>query len=134
MTKYVLIISVGLILLTLFSCTHNNGGEAKLYGQWKLVRITNNGIDDTDYEGDIFWRFQNKTVEMRQVLPNHSYRATFGNYRMADQTIFLSFPDDDMPPLLSLPRDTEWGIVKLSGSEMVLQRGEPASIYYFKKW
>ena len=134
MTKYVLIISIGLTLLTLLSCTRNNGGEARLYGQWKLVRITHDGADDASYEGNIFWKFQNKTIEMQQMYANHTSLTSFGNYRLADGTLFLSFPDEAMPPLLSLPRDTEWGIVKITGSEMLLQRGEPASLYYFKKW
>lgn len=134
MTKYVLIISIGLIVLTLFSCVRNNGGDSRLYGNWKLQRITIAGVDDPDYKGDIFWKFQNQTVEMQQVDEVHNATYTFGNYRIADNTLFLSFPDHTMPPMLSLPRECEMQIVRLKGSEMVLSFGEPATIYYFKKW
>lgn len=134
MTKYVLIISIGLIVLTLFSCVRNNGGDSSLYGNWKLQRVTRAGVDDSDYKGGIFWKFQNQTVEMRQVDELHNATYTFGNYRMSDNTLFLSFPDPTMPPMLSLPRECEMQIVRLKGSEMVLSFGEPATMYYFKKW
>ncbi len=134
MTKYVLIISLGLIFLTLISCTHNNGGEPRLYGQWKLQRIVRDGVTDPSYDGGIFWKFQNKTIEMQEMLPNHETYMTFGNFRLADETLFFDFPDEDRAPLLGLPRTCEMGVVKLSGSEMVLTYGNPATIFYFKKW
>lgn len=134
MTKYVLIISLGLIFLSLISCTHNDGGEQKIYGTWKLKRISVAGKDDPAYTGNIFWKFQNKTIEMQQVDELHNSWQTFGNYRLADQTLFLSFPDTERPPLLELPRESEFQIVKLKGKEMVLATGDPATIYYFEKW
>lgn len=134
MTRYVLIISLGLIFLSLISCTRNDGGEAQLYGTWKLQRIVRGGQTDADYEGNIFWKFQNKTIEMQQLGDMHTAINRFGNYRLADQTLFLSFPDDDMPPLLGFDRDTELQVVRLKGDEMVLSAGYPATMYYFKKW
>lgn len=86
-TKYVLIISLGLILLSLFSCTRNNGGESQLYGQWKLQRIVIDGKEDTDYQGNMFWKFQNKTIEMLLVTQEHDQVHSFGNYRLTDNTL-----------------------------------------------
>lgn len=134
MTRYVLIISAALILVTLLSCTRNNGGESRLYGNWKLERISRAGVDDPAYEGNMFWKFQNQTIEMLEVKDLHGSRQTFGNYRLADQTLFLSFPDPERPPFLSLPRECELQVVELKGKSMVLSTGYPATMYYFKKW
>lgn len=134
MTRYVLIISAALILITLLSCTRNNGGDSRLYGCWKLQRISRAGVDDAAYQGNIFWKFQNQTIEMQQVNELHNSLQTFGNYRLADETLFLSFPDEVFPPLLSFPRESELQIVELTGREMVLATGYPATMYYFKKW
>jgi len=134
MTKYALIICFALLLLTFLSCTRNDGGEAQLYGQWKLQRVERDGVTDDSYAGDIFWKFQNKTIEMQQMLPLHENVATFGNYRLSDGTLYLSFPDEQYPPLLSLPRQCELRVVRLKGGEMVLATGEPATMFYFKRW
>lgn len=134
MTRYVLIISAALILITLLSCTRNNGGDSRLYGCWKLQRISRAGVDDAAYQGNIFWKFQNQTIEMQQVNELHNSLQTFGNYRLADETLFLSFPDAERPPFLGLTRECEFQIVELTGKEMVLATGYPATMYYFKKW
>lgn len=134
-TKYVLIISAAILFVSFLSCTKNDGGESKLYGKWKLERITTDGVDSLTYRGDIFWNFQNTTIGMVRSLPEHAVEESFGSYRLADQTLFLSFPDPDRPPLLpGLPRQSELSVVKLSRREMVLSWGYPSKIYYFKKW
>lgn len=134
MTRYVLIISLGLIFLTLISCTHNNGGDSRLYGTWRLQRISRAGVDDADYEGNVFWKFQNQTIEMQETGDLHTSVSRYGNCRLADETLFLSFPDADMPPLLGFDRESELQVVRLTGKDMVLSAGYPATMYYFKKW
>lgn len=39
-----------------------------------------------------------------------------------------------MPPLVNIPRQCEMQVVRLKGKEMVLATGNPATMYYFKKW
>ena len=134
MTRYVLIISLGLIFLTLISCTRNNGGDSSLYGTWRLQRVVREGADDASYTGNVFWKFQNQTIEMQETGDLHTAVNRFGNYRLADETLFLSIPDSDMPPLLGLPRECELQVVRITGKEMVLSTGYPATMFYFKKW
>lgn len=126
-------------------CTRNDGNIGRQFGQWKLVRIETAGTADTSYEGNIFWSFQNTTVEMKRINAGHTAETTFGNYRIADDTLFITFPDEERPPLagLGLQRSNELQIVRLTHSEMVLSIDSPdaadsgtasSTILYFHKW
>ena len=112
------------LLFFVCSCTRNNGNIGKQFGQWKVTSITVNGKEDSAYTGNMFWSFQSSTVEMKTVSENHETVTTFGNYRIMDDTLFITFPDEDRPPLpgLGLKQYAENAIqiVKLSGSQMVL--------------
>lgn len=121
-------------LFALGACTRNDGGVSDLYGQWQLTGVERDGISDTDYKGGVYWSFQNATIEMKQTYPDHSYFQTFGNYRVADATLFLDFPDERYAPLLGLPRQAELQIVRLHGSQLILAYGDPATVYTFRKW
>lgn len=111
-------------LVCLGSCTRNNGNIGKQFGQWKVVAITVDGEQDRSYQGNMFWSFQNTTVEMKYVEDNHLTTPTFGNYRIADNTLFITFPDASRPPLPGLGLKAEGEnaiqIVRLTGSEMTL--------------
>ena len=124
------------IILTLGACTRNDGNIGKQFGLWKLESITRDGADDPAYRGNIYWSFQNSTIEMKEVVAEHEAYQAFGTYRIADNTLFLSFTDPDFPPrpATGLPRECELQILKLTDSAMVLSYGEPATIYTFRKW
>ena len=125
-----------LVVFLLVGCTRNDGDIGRLFGQWKLISITRNGADDTSYSGNIYWSFQNTTVEMKEVVAHNTVYQTFGNWYETDNTLFVSFPDKDYPPrpTVGLPREAELQIVKLAGSDLILSYGEPATIYTFRKW
>ena len=144
--KNLLLPLLTVLVIMLASCTHNDGDIGRQFGQWKLTRIERSGTVDTSYPGNIFWSFQNSTLEMKRVESDHSTQNTFANYRIADGTLFVEFPDDDRPPLdgLGLRRENAIQIVRLSHSEMVLSYdaadaspddGTAADIIlYFSKW
>lgn len=135
-------------ILLFTACTRNNGNIGKQFGQWKVTDITKNGEPVTDYSGNMFWSFQNTTIEMKYLEDNHTYLDTFGNYRIMDETLFITFPDENRPPLpglgLKAGVENEIQIVKLTGSEMVLaytvsaenvNEGVGANmILHLKKW
>ncbi len=61
---------LGLILtfvamLTLVACTQNNGNIGHWFGQWKVERITIDGIDAPDYQGNYFFCFQSGVFGVR---------------------------------------------------------------------
>ncbi|MCM1319279.1 MAG: lipocalin-like domain-containing protein [Muribaculaceae bacterium] len=134
--KYLKYFTVIFIALLLCSCTRNDGDIGSLFGQWKLESMTTDSKEKTDYKGNIFWSFQNTTVEMKEVIEPGEVYQTFGNFKVMDNTMFLSFPDADFPPrpVLGLPRDCEMQIIKISGGELILSYGDPATIFTFRKW
>lgn len=50
------------MLLTLASCTHNNGDIGPLFGQWKVTSIDIDEKPMEDYKGNLFFSFQNDVV------------------------------------------------------------------------
>lgn len=121
-------------------CTRNNGNIGKQFGLWKLTSVETGGKTDAAYGGNIFWSFQNTTVEMKRVEANHAIESTFGNYRIDGETLTLTFPDDERPPLsgLDLQRVNEMQILCLTHSEMMLAysphgTAEP-TVLHFVKW
>lgn len=134
--KITRLILSAIALFILAGCTRNDGDIGHLFGQWKLVSITRNGVDDPSYEGNIYWSFQNSTLEMKEVVAHNTVYQTFGNWHETDNTLFFSFPDHDYPPRPSvgLPREAELQIIKLDSGSLILSYGDPATIYTFRKW
>lgn len=111
-------------ILLLSCCTRNNGNIGKQFGQWKVTDIVTDGQPDESYQGNMFWSFQSTTVEMKYVNENHETVTTFGNYRIMDDTLFITFPDEDRQPPQGLGLkpyvENALQIVRLTGSEMIL--------------
>lgn len=133
------ILIVGICLLT--GCTHNNGDIGPFFGKWKMTKMAIDGEEDKDYEGNIFWSYQSTTISMLRVVDDMSSVLTYGNWSTNDDYSILniSFPDDIFPPLAEtkLPREATLQIIKLKGSEMILQYITPEDellTYYFTKW
>lgn len=103
-------------------CTRNNGNIGRQFGQWKLTSAETGGKTDAAYGGNVFWSFQNTTVEMKRVEASHVTESTFGNYRIDGGTLTITFPDEERPPLsgLNLQRVNEMQILRLTHSEMML--------------
>lgn len=119
-------IPILLFALALFAagCTRNNGNIGKQFGQWKVTGFALDGEENPEYQGNMFWSFQNTTVEIKFVNDNHQTVTTFGNYRIFDDTLFITFPDEDRQPPQGLGLkpyvENELHILRLTGSEMIL--------------
>ena len=125
-----------LCLLLTGACTRNDGDIGRQFGLWKLVSVTRAGVDDPSYEENVFWAFQNNTIEMKEVQADNVVYQSFGSYRIEDNTLFLSFTDPDFPPrpVTGLPRVCELDILRFTRSELVLSYQEGTVIYTFHKW
>lgn len=134
--KILLNIMLLIAVLLPAGCTHNNGDIGGLFGQWQLVSMESEGKDSPEYQGNIFWSFQNSTIEMKEMAAHHEMYRTFGNYSVDDGKLCLSFPDRDFPPnpKTGLPRECVLQIIRHTGGELILSYGEPATIYRFRKW
>ena len=108
-----------LVLCTLAACTQNNGHIGKIFGRWYLESIEAQGMAAPDYGGDIFWAFQSSVIRMTQIEPEHTAHNMSGNFRLEDNTLFISFPDEGQAPFTlstGLPRQAELQVLKLDGS------------------
>lgn len=132
------------LLLPFGSCTHNDGDIGMLFGSWHLTEMTVDGERVADYDGDVFWMFQNSVVCMRQVLPYHEVDERWGDWRWAAKgQLLLNFnhydelrePDD--PSYLPLPQmgliagDNIMHVEHLTGNRMRLSYAN--RVYFFKK-
>jgi hypothetical protein len=134
-----IIAAIALILLALPSCTHNNGDIGNFFGSWKLVSIQSSDLQPVEYQGDIFWDFQNSTISMIIINDRHDTTQTYGNWSADDDILTINFPDADYAPLteLNLPRTCSMRIEKQTSKEMILNyqaSTEQNFIYTFRKW
>lgn len=132
---------LSITLLLSAGCTHNNGDIGPFFGKWKMTKMTIDGEENKDYEGNIFWSYQSTTISMLRVVDDMSSVLTFGNWETNDdyRILNISFPDEIFPPLVEtkLPREATLQIIKIKGSEMILQYITHESeiiTYYFTKW
>lgn len=143
-------------MLGLGACTHNNGDIGDFFGTWKLSEITIDGIDDAQYQGDVFWKFQATLIQMVTVDDStHDYTASMGSWSQPQDNILrldFTHTDTDHPepgssayspvPGLHLPSACvfDMDIISLNSSKMVLRFTDSAGAqpvvyqYYFKKW
>ena len=131
---------IGLLLSFLAGgCTQNNGHIGKIFGNWKFEKAEYNGVDDWDIAYPMYWAFQNTTFRSLYLNSEPEGESAYGNFRLADNTLFLEFPDtiylSSLP--LPIPRQTEWNVLRLTSSEMTLQYNPEINqsvTLQFKKW
>ena len=81
-------------MLTLGSCLHNNGDIGPWFGQWKVTRITIDGVDDPNYGGDLFFSFQSSVIRVCQSFPeSNSSSSIYGNWKESDGTMAVEFKE-----------------------------------------
>lgn len=148
-----------LLIAGVFSgCTRNNGDVGPWFGMWQLLTVETDGVPDKDYQGNIFWNFQNDVFSM-------NWRSTgaaeltriqvWGTWSERDNNLYLDFThSEDRYPAsgtgdgFNIYRPYEqthlpYGevsalkIVKMKGSDMVLtyepDAGEVVYTYILKK-
>ena len=102
MKKDTLITALTALLLSVLSasCTHNNGDIGKIFGKWKLTYIEATDTEKPETVGTMFWSFQSSTVFVQINDGSHDEIGSYGNFRLADETLFLDFADTDYPNLI----------------------------------
>lgn len=129
------------------SCTHNNGNIGDWFGEWQLKAIEINGTDDSEYQGNILWKFQSDIIEMISVT-GHTETEHFGTWSADDNELTLNFTHHDdnnpagsdrysPPSITQIPAAVvSMKIVKLSSSELILQYSTDSSnliVYTLRK-
>lgn len=134
-------IAVALLLTVwlLAGCTRNNGDIGPIFGRWSLKSIDATNMQAPVYEGDLFLAFQNDVVQMIQTGDENRADATYGSFRLDDNTLFLEFNDPQRPvnPAFGLPATCRLQVLELTGHSLVLQYNptdEAYLTYNFRKW
>lgn len=120
-------------------CTHNDGDIGPMFGTWRLTRVTATGCDAPQVEHPLFWQFQSSVI--RQVYENVKPEGTvtFGNWRIADNTLFISYQDgyDPASSPLGLPQQSQLQLLRSTGSTLTVSYSpvpEGTVTYHFTKW
>ena len=93
------IFTLALLAAATLSCTHNNGDIGVWFGLWRVEQLTVNGHSDRDYAGNIYFGFQNTTVEQKLVHDNHSVTQMFGEWKEEGDILTITFPDPRYWPI-----------------------------------
>ena len=138
-------------MVTLSSCTHNNGDIGPYFGTWKLLSISVDGVEDVDYAGNVFWKIQNEVECMVRVNESaHTANECWGTWKEIGNVLQLNHThwDDNHKqgsfyysplPETHLPANSisDLEIVSLSGSSMQLKYvtdDKRVVGYKFTKW
>lgn len=139
---------VALLIMTVTAgCTSNNGDIGTLFGVWHLDRMAVDGEDDTDYDGNCFWSFQNNIIciSVENDPLAHAPERSWGTWSRRGNCIVLNFAhkagDGDQqqmyvpPAMLRLPADADipLAVQHDSGDRMTLVYDTPdgAEIAYY---
>lgn len=129
------------LLLTLTSCTHNNGDIGPLFGQWKLVSIDAQGVEIPAYDGDVFWSFQDSAIQILSRTDQHEFEQRYGNWSLTDNDtkLVLTFPDDrwPAPQAIGLKETSVLRVITLTSRDAVFELSDNDGMsitYTLRKW
>lgn len=133
----------------LSSCTRNNGDIGPWFGTWQLTSITADGKEMTDYNGRIFWNFQNNIIMLSRLASerpgDHTVERRWGTWEETEGYVNVTFSGYDqltgpdgagwkyVPfPILHLPYDSPapLRIVARKGHRMELEYAATDGVTY----
>ncbi len=127
-------------VLSMTSCTHNNGDIGPYFGLWHVETIECDGIR-TDYEGTHFFAFQSTVFQLRYTDDVQTEAYTVGTWTETDAGIDVRFPDEQLwwTSLTGIAWDqvNHFTVESLSGKNMVLSLVNADGHTYrytLKKW
>ncbi len=135
---------LGLILtfvavLVLAACMQNNGHIGHWFGQWKVERITIDGTDDPDYQGDCFFCFQSGVFGMRKVDGGVTYARWTEDKNTGIVTVSFkeAYGVSGACRKIYLDDDVTFRLVSHKGRKKVLEQlkdNGKTYTYYLTKW
>lgn len=143
MKKIVMMFAL-LAVMALAGCTQNNGHIGHWFGQWKVERVTIDGVDNSDYRGDVFFCFQGGVFGVRTASGGMYYgiwRET-NTDDVIDITMNTEVDQSQLPSYDNLHIYVEkamtFRLLSHKGSNKVLEYVRPDDghtyTYYLKKW
>ena len=115
-------------MVTLSSCSHNNGDIGYWFGLWHLDTVEIDGTPVADYDGNTYFLFQGKVFCVRCINEeDHSYSESFAKWQESDdhKTVTITFADEHFPPMINnhmcLETVTTFKVITLTDKEMTLE-------------
>lgn len=122
------------------SCESNNGDIGDLYATWNVGRVTIDGTDDPDYDGNVSWAFQSNILWMVAVLDHEQTDNCYATWALQDdgKVMTIDLSHGYLAELSSLPWGTvvHMSVVTHTNDSLTLsyinKAGETV-VYYLKK-
>lgn len=88
-----------MVVLAMAACTTNNGDIGPWFGMWKVTEIKCDGVNEDQYAGNMFFKFQSTVFEEVVVSEHHAVGEEIGQWR-SDQPgrLVVWFPDERYAP------------------------------------
>lgn len=87
----ILVLMVGLIPV---GCTRNDGDIGDLFGTWRLIEMTADGVAQDLYSDDVkayTWAFQSGIIRIQEIGDRMDYSDYMGTWTRDDDTLILDF-------------------------------------------
>lgn len=139
LSRAIAAVLTAIVAITVTSC-ENNGDIGDLYATWNLERVTIDGVDDQDYNGDVSWSFQSNLLWMIAVLDHEQTESCYASWELQDdgKVMTLDLSRGYLSALASLP----WGstvsleVVTHTSDTLTLKyvnNSNQTLVYYLKK-
>lgn len=128
-----------IIAAILSGCTRNDGDIGVWFGTWHVEKITVNGQNEADYEGNVILKFQNSVMESQSQYAHHDTDNCYAMWHQEGMILRLELPEGSDPgvqygyvPELHLPwlPLIEMKILNLSGKSVELSYMSDNGIVY----
>lgn len=142
-TRHIIRLLAVAVIFMLGACTRHNGDIGPYFGTWKVASITIDGLDDTDYDGTLFFKFQSDVICMTVVNGvEHTREDYWGRWSEDGSVLTIDFTYGDRytpaatgqyapPPESHLPSGvTRLEILSFSSSRMKLRYDSPEGEVY----
>lgn len=130
-------------MLSMTSCTENNGDIGMWFGTWHVERIDMDNSPIDEYNGNDFFQFQSTVFQLRYTDDLHAEMQTTGRWQDNGKEIVVTFPDEKLVWVflygidMSKDASNHFKVESQNGKEMVLSLASTDGHtyrYHLKKW
>lgn len=136
-TIYRIFLAMAAVVLA-FGCTTNNGPHHPIYGMWKVTEIEIDGTPMENYNGNLFFQFQNDVVHMAGLSYTYGMWKEHDDYKVID--MWFELKDQVPAPETHFISDgvNTCKVITLTSSRFVFDMTNSASEsvyrYTMEKW
>lgn len=87
------LIMMAVAIISMTSCTHNNGDIGPWFGLWHIEEVQKDGAVVNEYQGTNFFAFQTSVFQLRYTDDLQTEEQTTGTWVDLGSEINITFPD-----------------------------------------